>query len=230
MRKMKFASMVLFVIAVICFSTYAQGISEKPEAKKSKESIPVVIDDDVWFALANEPAHHFHRAYEGYVNEEFSASANEIRTAAAFLKLETGRATKETKKALVASAGELDRLADDVENGKVTSVTDIEQAFGRAHYALARHHYMKAKEAWEKKQPETAGKALRAASSHLERAMVWDEYGEEDLVDKVVTDTEIVADKLIEGTQLAPKDVDKALEDINTALNKLGTAIEPAKK
>ena len=219
----------MFVISVFSIVAFAQSATKAPEAKTTKKPGEVILEEDIWVILVDEPAHHFHRAHENFLNKEFRASANEIRTAAAFLKLETSRATAEGKEALKASAKELDTLADDVEKGAVTSVKTLDEAFASAHRALAKHHYLKASEAWEKKETKTAGNALKAAARHLERAMTWAGYEEEDFVVKIVNDAGLAAGKLLEGIGGTSEEVGKVIEDMGKAIDKLGKAVDPAK-
>ena len=97
----------------------------------------------------------------------------EIRKAVAYVKLESARAATDGKKALNASAQELETLAKEVEKGAVKDVKRLDDAFARADHALAKSHYVKASESWTKKFADKTGYELKAAAESLEKAASW---------------------------------------------------------
>jgi hypothetical protein len=230
MRKTILGFTTALMVMTLATFAFAETATKAPEAKTSKASNPVVIDEEVWVVLVDEPAHHFSRAYEDFLKKDWKSSADEIRTANAYLKLEKTRATDEGKQALSASIQELDKLADNVESGSVSSIKSLDEAFARAHLALAKHHYLKAADAWKNKQTKIAGEALRASAYHLEQAMIWEGYDEEDLVVKVKSDTKVIADKLVAGSGWVRDEVDQLLNDTGQAIEKLGKAMQSSKQ
>jgi len=45
--------------------------------------------------------------------------------------------------------------------------------FGKGELALAKHHQLKAAQAWDRKDPKATGRDLDAASVHLKHALAW---------------------------------------------------------
>lgn len=179
---------------------------------------------------ADEAERYFKKAHEDFLKKDRKAAAAEIREAAALLKREERRATSEGKKDLSASAQELEKLATDVENGTVTSVKELDNAFARAHYALARHHYLKASKSWAEKEADKAGHELKAAAADLERGLTWAGHKAEAGTKTVINNTRILGEKLIKGAGWVSAEVGKGIEDLGKEIEKLGKKTEPAKK
>ena len=76
-----------------------------------------------------EPESQFEKAYEFFLKKDLKAAASEIRKGVAFLKQEAGSAAKDGKKDLTASIHELEKLANEVEKGAVTSEKRLKDAF-----------------------------------------------------------------------------------------------------
>ncbi|MFH1672954.1 MAG: hypothetical protein ABIF87_05965 [Pseudomonadota bacterium] len=157
---------------VLIMTTMAVG-AWAAETRPMQAAPQYPVDENTLNALTDEPAHHFHQARESFLKKDAKAAADEIRKGAAFLKLEAARATEEAKKGLNESIQELEKLAKSIEKGTVASVKELDNAFARAHYTLARHHYLKAVADWTKKETVRAGHALKAAAIHLEQGLAW---------------------------------------------------------
>ena len=71
----------------------------------------LVTDVTGWYPVSEEPQRHFGAAGEAYAKKDFKAAATEVRKAAAYLRLESARATGEAKKGLDAADAELERTA-----------------------------------------------------------------------------------------------------------------------
>lgn len=194
-----------------------------------KSQVPTIKDEDEAM-LETEPAHHFSLARDDFLKKDMNASAGEIRTASAFLKLEADHATGEGKKALTDSLTELQKLTDEMEKAPGTiTAPQLDVAFARADLALARHHYQMATEDWNKKETQKTGYALQAASNHLENAAELLGHKGEEPVRNVVSETGPVAGELIKGSKVTPDEVSKILKDGPSAVEKLGAA-EKAEK
>jgi len=227
MRHMLLVSMVVLVIAVSVTTIPAQDMLKTPQ----EEASPRCLDEDFWYDWHNDLTiylvknveHHLHLAHVYFQKGEMQRAADEIRAAAALVKLERYRAKREQYNALTDSYRKLEKLADDVEGGKTTAVKELEKAFAHAHYALARHHYRKSSESWMKKDAEKTGAALRSAAVHLKHAGNWAHQKEEELIAEVVKEAHLVAEKLTEAGDWASEEVDKVL----AALEQM---IEPEKE
>jgi hypothetical protein len=177
-----------------------------------------------------EPESQFEKAHEFFLKKDLKAAASEIRKGVAFLKQEAGSATKAGKKDLTASFQELEKLANEVEKGAVTSEKKLKDAFARAHQALANHHYLKASEYWAKKEEKKTGHALKSAAIHFEHAVVWSEHKFETGEANVIKDIHTVAGKLIEGEKWTAEEVSKGIKNIGNEISRLGQKTEPKNK
>jgi hypothetical protein len=241
MRYVTLAALIVLAAALAlatgCGKKAEKATTEEPVVGEGTETLTVaetpkgkvLVDEEVLNIFVDEPEQHFKKAHELFVKKDTKAAAHEIRMASGYLKLEAGRATGDSKKALEASSRELDKLADDVEKGAVVSEKEVRDTFARADYALAMHHHAKAKESWEKGDTKQAGVHLMAAPTHLEYAKAWLKVGTKDDTKAVVRDTRTVAGKLTEGVGFVPEEVGKVIEALGKEIDKLGREVEPPK-
>ena len=210
-------TLVAYVLGSAAAANAAAPVTPGPEY--------IIVEEEVWTVLADEPQQHFQAAHEGFVKKDLKAAAAEIRKGAAFVRLEAARAAGASKDALAASIKELDSLAGKVEAGGVTAAADLDHAFARAEHALASAHLGRAKESWAKKDLKRAGQALKAAATSLEHALAWaGRTGKADVI-AVAKDAGVVAGKLIEGTGWAADETAKAIEAVGAEIEKLGRAL-----
>jgi hypothetical protein len=212
MRSLFLLSMVLVFVAA--FSTASALEMETPLAQYA-------LEGGGYYQFSGEPGKSFHEARHSFLAGETRIAADDIRKGANFLRLEAGRATGEGKKALMASVNELEQLAKRVEKGSVTTAGELDETFGRAHQALARHHYLKAAEYWSKKETANTGHALNAAADNLKVAAAWTGRKAEESALKVADDARAVSEKLIQGKEWASKEVTQAMEGMGKEIEKL---------
>jgi len=149
---------VVFMLVTMTTVTWAKNIE---------------IDEADLAVLAGQAGSHFHKARESFLKGYIAAAADEIRVANAFMKLEHARATAEGKKVLKASIDELAELANKVEMNMVVDASTLDEAFGRANYALANHRQLKAEQYYKAGEHEKASLELKAAASNIERGFGW---------------------------------------------------------
>ena len=94
---MKQALIGLFVVILIGGIARVATASETKSATKAPQD-NAIVSEDIFIVFADEPQHHFMRAFEHFLEHEWEAAAVEIRKAAAFLKLEAARAADDAKK------------------------------------------------------------------------------------------------------------------------------------
>jgi hypothetical protein len=221
---------VIRILSLFCISALITVVSiggaTAEESKPSAQPGWVVIEEDIYYVFDDEPSAYFYRAHENFMKKDLKAAARELRKAAAFVKLESSRATAEGKKGLDSSYNELKKLADDVEKGATTSVKDLETVFARTHYALARHHYLKAVEVQGKKNAKETGHFLRSALIHLEHGFAWSGHKLEAAAVATIKDIRILSGELIEGAGWAPDKIGSAIKWIGNETEKLGHKIE----
>jgi hypothetical protein len=178
----------------------------------------------------DEPETHFEKADESFMKKDYQASAVEIRKGAAFIKLEATRSTAAGKKTLMDSADELDKLADAVQAGAVDSEQDLKDAFTRADYALANHHYLKSSETWAKKNAKTAAEDLNASTSYVEDAWKWSGQQIDAGSDATVKGLHTAYGKTKSGVKWTVDEGGKIIQDLGNEVSKLGKVIQPKKK
>ncbi len=227
---MRFITYGLMIALTIAFcTTFAWAQETKQETTLKAPEGYVLVEEDVLIVFADAPGEHFHKARESFLKKDINSAADEIRKGAAFMKLEAGRGTKESKEELMASVRELEKLANEVKKGTVTSAKELDHSFARAHLALARHHYLKASESWAKKEAKKVGNDLKASTTHLEHALAWSGHELEAAGLAVTKDAVVVSKKLVEGTGWMAEETGKAIEAIGKEIEKLGKKLEPAK-
>ncbi len=220
---MKQALVGLFVVSLIGGIALGAMASEtKSETKAAPDS--AIVSEDIFIVFADEPQHHFMRAFEHFLKHDWEAAAAEIHKGAAFLKLEAARAADDAKKGLTASAQMLEKLAGDIEKGAVRSAKDLQQVFAKAEHAAAKHHYLRAVEAWGKKMIKKAGQELHAAAVSLEHGLAWAGHNLEAGMIKVMDDARRIAGKLIDGVGWTADEVGEAIEYLGKEIDKFGKA------
>ena len=223
-RTMK--SVIVLVMAIVFCGVGLKGCEKKTQAAEpTKPKAPegyVLVEEDVLLQFVELPGEHFHKARENFLKKDLKGAASEIRKGEAFLRLQAARATAEGKKGLITSIAELEKLANDVEKGTVTSAKTLDRTFANSHHALAKHHYLKALEYRTKKDTKRAGHSLKASAVHLEHAFAWAGHELEAGTVKVVRTAHELGDKLIVGTGLMTDDVIKAIDYMGREIEKLG--------
>jgi len=228
-------AIALMIAAVFC-SMGLNGCKKSAQAAEATKPAPeapegyVIVEEDILTAFVDSPGEHFHKAREKFLEKDYKAAAEEIRKGVAFLRLQAARASTEGKKGLIDSIAELEKLANDVGKGTVTSAKTLDHAFAKAHYALAKHHYLKAMEYKAKGSSSKLGHALKAAAIHLEQGFAWSGQKLEVATVAVIKDTGLVAGKLIEGGGWIGKEAGDIIDKIGGEIEKLGKMLEPAKK
>jgi hypothetical protein len=220
---------VALIIALVVSGVGLIGCKKSAQAAESaKPKTPegyVLVEEDVLLQFVELPGEHFHKARQSFLTKDYKAAAEEIRRGEAFLRLQAARATTEGRKGLIASVAELERLANNVEKGTVTSAKTLDRAFAKAHHALAKHHYLKAIEYKAKNDVRRTGHSLKAAAVHLEHGFAWAGHELEAVSVRAIKDVGLLAGKLLEGTGWVAEEVGKAIEKIGQEIDKLGKVI-----
>jgi uncharacterized protein YjbJ (UPF0337 family) len=196
-----------------------------PQAMKNTTAVEKTIST----TSPDETEEHFHKARESFLKKDARAAAAEIREAARLLELKAGQAKGKVKEALAASSHELQKLAQGVENGTVTSTQELRRAFARANRALGERHYQSAAESWSKKEIKKAGHELKAAANHVEMAVEWADHKLDSTTAAVIKDARTVVAKLSEKAGWTKDQVVKGLHGVSNEIEKLGKQVEPAK-
>jgi hypothetical protein len=170
------------------------------------------------------------KARESFLEKNYKVAAEEIRKSIKFMKSEESRAGAEGKKLLKSSVDELKNLAKDVEQGKVTTVKTLDNAFSKANNALIRNRQMNAMESESKGAIAKTGHAIKSTPSHVKHGLSWagDKIGAAASV--VVKDTGFVAGKVIEGGGWVGKRTGDVINTVGTKVQNFGRKIQPKKE
>ena len=225
-------SLLLLLIAATS-PTIVADEKDKPDDKKAEPQTKpgwVVVEEDVWARLNDEPSRLMQQSHRSYLKKEYDAAASELRKAGSYLHVAARNGSSDTKAALSNSARELDRLAGEVRAGTVKSVKTLESTFARAEHALAADHHTKTKSALAGHQQSTAGHYLHSAVTHVENAARWSGHELESGEAATAKGIRVLGDKLVEGSVVAGDEARKGVAWVGETFEKLGKYIEPHKQ
>jgi len=184
-------------------------------------------DADEWFPLVGKPGKRFQAAHEDFLRRDFKAAATELRKAAAYLRLESSRATDEGKKALQASVRDLEALAREAEQSGITNEMRLKSAFAGAEQALANSHALNAARAWADDSRAKAVQELKAAALDLEESTSWVGQEARKVNTEAVQEARLGWDKLTNETAVAREEFAQTLETLGKRIEELGRQIRP---
>jgi hypothetical protein len=219
MNHISFRGSIYLIIAVLIMMIQPSDLQAQTQEKASAEKIGGLPPSGTGVEK------QFHDAREKFLKKEYQNAAAEIRRGAAFLDEEAKLATDDRKKALIASARELDQLADRERKGAVHSVQELERAFARAEHALARYYHSKALESWYGKAVPDAGRHLKAAAVHLENALDWAGHRLEAGGMQAIQEGKRIGEKMEKGAGWGDSEVRKAIEDMKKEIDEGGHKI-----
>lgn len=185
----------------------------------------LLIQEEQWELLSDEPSRHLSRARDAFLIMDAHTAALEIRKAAVHVRVAAEHAVERTKNSLSRSEHELEQMARRIENGTVKSVEDLDLATARALHALANDQYVKASDAWRKRELRRSGQFLRAATNNLERAAARTDATIRAATAEVAKDSRLISGKLIEGTGFVVDEVGEELEAIGHQIERVGSRV-----
>ena len=213
--------LTLSVIAVASVAPATVAQQQLPHVPPTQ----VTIDEDILAAFVDEPCHHFEAARDRFLTGDSKQASEHLRTAAAFLRLDAARAAPDGKAALRASIAELGRLAGAVEDGRIDTVQVLQQAFARAHYALAGHHCVKSAHRCcrpatfqDKQESARAGRDLKAATVHLNKGAWWSGGELDEQTQELLERAQLTADHLIRQRGSSRNEVDRNIRALHGKL------------
>ena len=167
----------------------------------------------------------FQKAKQNYLDKNMNAAAQQIQKGASFMKSQAEKASDTGKEKLDTSVKELEKLADDVKKGTVTSARKIEDTFARAYAALASDSHIKSTESWAKKQSEKAGDALDSANKYLAHGFAWAGQKIEKGTNETIKKSSELSRKLKKKSSVLAEDVGKGLKNAGDEIEKFGKKI-----
>ena len=195
-----------FLSTAFCGTTPSQGGSPK---KVSPTDTSVRLEQ------------YFQKAREELTSNASEASA-QIHKAAALLKEEAKQAQGRSKEWILESYQELEKLGARVQQGAVKTVDELNNAFSRAHAALADFYRQRASDSWTKKSVSETGQALNQAALHLERAWEWSKNKADETSQAAIDSAKQVSGKLAQGSGWVSAEITKSIEALEREIGKLG--------
>ena len=173
---------------------------------------------------------NFSNARESFLKKDYKTAAKDIQKCVKFMKSEAKNAGAGSKKLLNSSINELEKLAKDVNQGKVTTVNTLDEAFSHARKAIANNHQMKMMESETRTTAEKTGNAIKDAPANLKHGVSWTVGKVGDAASVVVKDTGFVAGKVIEGGGWVGKHTGNFINSIGVKVESFGKNLQPKKQ
>lgn len=212
----------LLLIVLVQSLTGSTASAQQNSDESAKPNGPVVFswpEEENMYLLAEEANHHMQRAREALLTMDAETAAIQLRKAAVHVGIAAADSFDHTKRALKRGQRDLEKAADQIEQGTLRTAEDFDLAVARAMHALSEYHYLKASAAWEKKQVRQAGHYLRAAADNMEHATAKAEHRMKAATAQIARESREISRRLIKGTGYA-------IDDVGTGLEKLGQQIE----
>jgi len=187
----------------------------------------VLVEDDIWFVNRDEPSKLLHKARADYTSENYISAGNDLREAAAHLRIEGHRARDmEIRSALFSSADELRATALSMEQGEQIPSSQLDGIFARAHYNLARANQKMASDAWAAKNIDRARKALHAAMTNVKQGFVWSGHEMEASAVDFSRHVEALCARLAKNESWSDKEIGEAISFVGLEVNRLGKELQ----
>jgi serine protease Do len=208
-----FLSAILIIVIMVAGSEWTVAAQRAPQqTSPSQQAGQTNISDEL--------DKYFQKAHEEYAKNATEAAA-QIRKAVELLKGDASQTTGKAKQLLLESSKELEGLADQVQTGTVKAAQDLDNAFSRAHAALANYYQQRALDSWAKKANSDAGQSLKAAALHLEDAWKWSKTSAEKASQEAVDSAKEVSDKIAKGSGWVSTEVSKSIDELGREIGKL---------
>ena len=131
-------------------------------------------DESEWIPLIEMPQQYFMAAKQGFVSKDYSATATQILKGAELLKLESNRTRdSELKLIMLDAAHNLEGLTEEIKQGKINQVSELDRCFARAQLAVGEFLISKAQESESRGKLDTATKEIIAAYKQIQTASTW---------------------------------------------------------
>lgn len=214
-------------ILPLCAATAAQP-SQGNQAKAPAGY--VIIAEEVSYALPeNYPDEHMKKAEKDLQKKDLKAAARDTRKAQVYLKGQATRSGAQSDSALNASIMELEKLAEALDAGTSVLEKDMEQAFARAHLALAGNDREKAAEHLSQNENGKAGEELKAGANHVQKASDWSGSKLDKAAKTVLEKSKELSTKLVSGVGFVSKETGEGIAALGSEIQKLGMKLEKSK-
>jgi hypothetical protein len=186
----------------------------------------VIVPEEVLNRLIGQCERQFRHAAKHFAKADNAGAASRIRIGSALLSLEARRGHAENQNALRSSADELDRLADRVEHGEVSSRSELNVAFAHADLALAAHYRAMADEALANKEHDNAGRWLEAAADSVDAAARWTGQKPPTAQAEAWDQVHALETKIRSGTNWTYDEAKKGMSHLGSQIQYLGSQMQ----
>ncbi|MFZ5516225.1 MAG: hypothetical protein ACOY90_06275 [Candidatus Zhuqueibacterota bacterium] len=189
------ALILTIVIIVLVIVLFRLNNSELPqETMHSPDSVTAPATP----ASADTMEQHFLQAEARFEAGDRKSAAEEIRKSALALKPSVQLIPEEVE-ALQATREGLSRLADDIENGTITSINRLRKSFANVYLYFSTMYQKKAVQSWAQKNYAQAGQELEETSDNLKHAARWAGDRVESGFERLIQNSRDLASRLKSG-------------------------------
>lgn len=211
--------------------TSKAGETTKPDVKW------IFIEENTWIPVLDELGEYLYAAQQEFKKKETAAAAKHLREAAAFLKNEAPQADETGKEALSSAVTDLEKLAGDVESGKITSEKQLEPAFKKAYNADIEYrwvgveedywipyveepekHFSQANENYLHGKMKLAAQDLREGAVYLKNEAVRAKGDSKYALNSSINELELLAGELDNNVKITETDLRLAIARAHHAL------------
>jgi hypothetical protein len=199
--------------------------ADQDTIRSVSESTPAFsIEEDAWVEYMDEQVHeqYFVQAREALARSDKKEAARQLGRGVLYMRMEGGRASKGAKPILKQSELTLKHIADGLNSGTTLTLTALDSAYARANYALATHHYLKAKENWVDRASNVVGHDLKAAANELQFAIVWSGQTLSESTKHTLYNVAVVGQAMADSGDYTNDDVDKSIATMGQQVDLVG--------
>jgi hypothetical protein len=231
MGKMTTVAILFLIVAGLAGISCQKANDNEPEGIAEAEVWVLpdsLVFEQVWVYFVDKPEEYFEKAVSDMDQAGPKVEAHDLRTAAAFMKVEAGRSRGESAKAIKESIDEIEDAARRVgEEQEVIPSEELDRIFARAHLALAEHHFERASGLLGEDQIK-AGEELDAAASHVEHGVGWLTPEPDQALMAPLKSVRETAGELAEGKLVKPEVVSKAMTVVEKQIEDLRAELRTA--
>jgi hypothetical protein len=197
----------------------ASTVTEKTTKKSVNPPLVMDLESD------------FHAAHDAFDHGDTRVTAQDIRKAAALIRIEANRPNIPDQADLLVAAAELETLAGNVDQGSLTSPYDLSRAFSRVDLALARHYHLMSKEALQKHNTKQASMWLGVATECVNNSVAWNarelQESGSPVIKKMHQLQESLRQGIASGAHAAAQQTARGLDALGQDLQRLSQSISP---
>ncbi len=156
---------IFLILIALCGLGLASGT-------RADEPAHVTLDENTWVLFYDLPSRRFRAIREAHLARDWGRASSDLKVSAAFLEAEAARAVTPLQAPLQEVIQTLSDLAA-VDSASEVAGDQLDSAFARAHWLLAQHYLVLARDARDTDAHRLAGIYVLATAHHMERAALW---------------------------------------------------------